>query len=638
MKFIKYFKIILNRFINYGNLGWLPLVLIAIFVLQNYFFNLWLNIPVGPYFVRRSIVTIALGFLLFGPAVLLKKPTKYLYLGLISLLTAAVLTLQFLYYSYSGGLLQTSALFYAKEGMTILATVKILITYHLAFFVIGPLIVIAVWILTNRGIIVEKILTKKEKITAGILIIFFIFSGYGYLLLREYMESGTIAYVFQYTRLFDVNSLVSKVGIANFSLGDAFTSGLRPDEVTAADKNFIESYTEQLSTTTPGINFGLLKGRNVILIQVESLENAVIEQKIANQEITPNLNKLANEGLYFSNYYAPIGPGTTADTEFMTLNSLYSLPGQVAFIKYAYNNYHALPSRLKENGYHTYSFHGDVSSFWNRANIYPQLGYEKWFGRKDYIIPRNLGAYDLGDKDFFEQTIPKLQALPQPFMATLITLSSHIPFELPSDLETLTIPTTTTLNWWQQQYLQSIHYTDRAIGNFINQLKTVGLYDNSLILIFGDHGTFTSISSALGVNNSVFLDLQPTQVPMIILAPGTLLQGKKTTPASHLDIYPTVTNLLGITSPTNIFGHDMIAGKNNVAVSRNLVSGTVNSFIANTLAYHAAADGIYEHGTCLEMPNKKKLPTEACRLFYDQQKKAVKASDLMVKGNLIKKF
>ena len=615
--------------------NYLPIALIFVFILQNHFFNAWLDIPVRPFFIRRTIVNFSLGVLIFLPAVLLKKWVKYLYLILSSILTGLIFVLQFLYYSFSGGFLQSSALFYASEGTTILDTVKTLLTYHLIFFAIGLLIILLAWILEYKKITSEKILNKKEKIFVGIAALIITFSGYGYIFLREYTEAGTTAHIYEYSKLYNVNALVGKIGVINFSIGDILTLGLHTDKATAADIDFVKKYKAEQTNTATSTNFGILKNRNLILIQIESLENAVIGQKINNQAITPNLNRLSNEGVYFSNYYAPIGPGTTADAEFMTLNSLYSLPDTVAFIEYAYNNYSALPGLLKENGYHTYAFHGDVPSFWNRANMYPQLGYEKWFGREDYIIPRKIGVYDLGDKDFFEQSIPKLKSLPQPFMATLITLTSHSPFKMPDDLKTINFPATTTLNELQQDYIQSIRYTDQAVGDFIEQLKSAGLYENSLILIYGDHSSFSKISSALKVNNSIFADLQTTQVPMIIIAPKTKLKGQKNIPSSHMDVYPTVANLLGFRPATNIFGHDMLDKKNHLAISRNLISGTIASIVTDNLAYHSASDGAFEHGTCIEMPNQKKISVDNCRTLYENSQNRVRASDLMVKGNMV---
>ena len=679
--------------------GWLPLVLVAIFVLQNYLFNLWLKIAPGEYVLRRTVVTAALGTLLFSPSVFLNKRFKYWYLAIISLLVAAIFTAQYLYYSYSGGFLQASALFYAGEGLAILPTVKTLLNWHLVVFAAGLLVVGGVWILEvfsdrfaalefsrrnspyplffkegrrtdlrrpdtsppfGKGRVgrvpsvggsgsslvgvgevqlsegwINSTLSKKQKLIIAATLALIVAIGYGSLFAIEKHEQGNAKLIYNYSQLYDVNSLVGKTGVVNFFLGDTIALALHTDKVNAAAASFVSDYKAKQQPPAPASDFGSLKGRNIIMIQVESLENAAIGQKFNGQEITPNLNKLAGDGLYFSNYYSPIGPGTTADAEFMTLNSLYSLPNTVAFIQYAFDKYTALPALLKQNGYGTYSFHGDAPSFWNRANIYPQLGYDKWFSADNYSIPRKIGNYDLGDKDFFSQSLPKLTVLPQPFMATLITLTSHTPFIIPDDLQTLNMPPPTNLSQLQWEYLQSIHYTDAAIGDFIDQLKTAGLYDNSVILIYGDHGSFTDIGKALGTNKSVFSDLQASQVPMIVLAPGTDLKGEKTTPASHLDVYPTVADLLGIKAPPEVFGHDMIDGNDTAAISRNEVSGTVKSFLTDTLAFHAGSDGQFADGECLAMPEKKTLDISACKTAYDAESDAVKASDIMVKGNLI---
>ena len=661
-------------------ISWLPLVLVVIFVIQNHLFNYWLNISPGNYVWRRSLVTAALGILLFAPALLINKRFKYPYLAVASLLAALIFSSQYLYYSYSGGFLQASALFYAGEGLAILPTVKTLLNWHLIVFAAGLLFVVWVWVMSaavarrtplptlplagegtdptsgvrplapdgervGRGVPPQvgfsvgrgdgETLTKKQKLIVAAALALIVTGGYWSLFWIEKHEEGNSDLLYNYSKLYDVNTLVGKAGVVNFFLGDTIALALHTDKVNAADASFVIGYKAKQQPPAPASDFGSLKGRNIIMIQVESLENAVIGQKFNGQEITPNLNKLTKSGMYFSNYYSPIGPGTTADAEFMTLNSLYSLPNTVAFIQYAYDKYTALPALLKQNGYGTYSMHGDVPSFWNRANIYPQLGYEKWFSRDDYVIPRKIGVYDLGDKDFLEQSIPKLAALPKPFMATLITLTSHTPFELPADLQTLNIPADSALTWQQKGYLQTVHYTDAAIGDLIGQLKTAGLYDNSLILIYGDHGSFTGIADALGVKNSVFPDLQTSQVPMIVLAPGTDLKGEKTTPASHLDVYPTIADLLGIKAPSGVFGHDMIDGNDTVAVSRNEVSGTVKSFLTDTLAFHAGSDGEFADGQCLAMPEKKTLDISACKSVYDAESDAVKASDIMVKGNLI---
>jgi phosphoglycerol transferase MdoB-like AlkP superfamily enzyme len=280
---------------------------------------------------------------------------------------------------------------------------------------------------------------------------------------------------------------------------------------------------------------------------------------------------------------------------------------------------------LDASGYTTAAMHGDVATFWNRSNMYPSLGYEKVFSKPDYTLPRQVGPEGLGDDDFFKQSLPKLESLPEPFMATLITLSTHTPFTLPSDLETLVIPKDTTLTPTQQQYLEAVHYSDQALGNFIAGLKADGLYKNSLIVIYGDHSAFIGTP-----------DSQSQHVPLIILAPGNVLpQGIDATPGSHLDLYPTVADLLGIQYPITVLGQDFFTTKTPVVTQRVPGTGAVKFIISSNLKYTGSIDGIFEHGTCTTFPQVMPVPTASCQALWEGQSSTTKASDLIVRYNLL---
>lgn len=614
---------------------YLIIFLILLLVIQNHLFNYWLDIFPSRYIIRRTIVSLALGLLLFGPAVLMSKRYKYLYLSIISLVVSIFFITQYFYYSYSGGFLQFSSLFYADQGATILGTVKSLLTYKLFLFILAPLILLVHAIWDYRKKIEEKELSKRRKIHAGIMLLLATTFCYGYLFAREYIDNGNTVLIYNYQRLYDVNALVSKMGVVNYSIGDMLNYALTSDKASAAELASIKNFSNK-NLEEKGKFYGLAKGRNLIFIQIESLDNTVINQKIEGQEITPNLNRLTKEGLYFSNYFAQIGPGTTADAEFSVQNSLYPLPNSVAFIKYPYNYYEALPKRLKESGYSSNVFHGDVLSFWNRANAYPGQGYENIYSKPDFVITRKVGPYDLPDQDFFDQSILKLKQMKQPFYSVLITLTSHTPFILPDDLNELSIVYSTELSWIQKGYLQSARYTDKAVGSFVEQLKSAGLYDNSVIIIYGDHGGFTNIASTMNIHKSIFFDIEYNQVPFIILAPKTKLNGEMKIPASHIDVYPTVANLLGIDLPsTTIFGQDLLSTKEPVVTYRNLISGTVRAVITDKFAYHSSSDGIFENGNCLELKEKKKVSVENCRGKFEEQNEFVEMSDLIIRNNLL---
>jgi phosphoglycerol transferase MdoB-like AlkP superfamily enzyme len=275
-----------------------------------------------------------------------------------------------------------------------------------------------------------------------------------------------------------------------------------------------------------------------------------------------------------------------------------------------------------------------VSTFWNRSNIYPGLGYEKTYTKEDYVIRNNSGFEYLNDGEFFTQSLPKMETFSSPYMATFITLSSHTPFIVPEKYKTLPVPADANFTETQKNYLHSIHYSDMALGNFIAALKANGEYENSLIAIYGDHGNLGGISESLGTSTSkIFPELRTSNVPLIILN-SSLPQKIYHAPGSHLDFYPTIANLLGVSPTSTLFGHDLL-GKNHRVTIRNAYSRATTAILTETIAYkNFTENGAYEGGQCLKMPMQTPLPLDDCRKMYNEELKATNASDLIIKGNL----
>ncbi len=606
-------------------IAWLPAVLTVLLVAETLVFNERLNVAPGLYMWRCAAASAALGAVLFFPAAFFtKRNSRYLYVFLISLPIGLIFISQFLYYRYSGGFLQASSLAYSNQAIDLVSTIKTLLTYTLLFFIIPPAIIIAGYMLANRDKKEIRLFAKEKAI------IFFLMAsifcvGYGTLLISEHRDFGSLGGLYNDSDMYNFSSLVAKAGIINFSLESMIEYTLQPHTASAADVAFLTDWAKGRALPVRGTDFGILKGKNVIFIQVESLENWVIGYTVNGVEVAPNLTELSEEGTYFTNYYSQDGEGNTADAEFSTQNSLYPLPDSVAFITHAQNQYDALPHVLDTNGYATAVMHGDVATFWNRSNMYPSLGYEKQFSKADYTLPRQVGPEGLGDDDFFKQSLPKLESLPEPFMATLITLSTHTPFTLPPDLETLVIPKNTTLTPTQQQYLEAVHYSDQALGNFIAGLQADGLYNNSLIVIYGDHSAFIGTP-----------DSQMQHVPLIVLAPGTALpQGVDPTPGSHLDLYPTVADLLGIQYPITVLGQDLFTAKTPVVTQRVAGTGAIKFIISANLKYTGSIDGIFEYGTCTTFPELAPVPVASCQTLWSQQASTTRASDLIVRYNLL---
>lgn len=625
------------------SLALVPLPLVAIFVLQNHFFNVWTHLYPNHNLASLLLGSTTLGILLFAPSIVIRPVYRYWYLLFMSIFTSAIFLSQYLYFSFFESFMQASALKYAWQAGPQFGTIMTLIDPRLLIFTLNTVLVLILFVIARKTRLYELTLIGREKMIAAVTIGVFVCIGYGMHLINE--DNGLYKITHPFQTIHELGSFtysphhtIQKIGIANYYIGDLIGMMLRTTVVTKADVHFVESLFQNKDTEQPDALFGTARGKNLIVIQVESLESSVMGKTIDGKEITPNLNKLAKEGLYFTNYFTQVGPGNTADAEFVTLNSLYPLTNTVAFVDFANNTYEALPKLLTQHGYRTYSLHGDVPDFWNRARIYPALGYEKAISKEYYGVTEE-DFETLSDHDFFTQSAQKMTAFPQPFMATLMTLTSHTPFVIPERHQTLSIPINTPFTQNQKDYLQSIHYTDATIGAFIADLKEKDLYKNSLIVIYGDHGTQTDIHTILtpATPENTLTSLEPNHVPLIIINPssGTAMKHTKAIPGSHLDLYPTIVHLLGMKTPRNTLGQNLLTTKHPVVVHRDPYFQVITSILTPHRAYENTTTGEFQEGTCIEIPSKKQLPLIECKELYDTQLASTEASDLLVKGNLL---
>ena len=155
---------------------------------------------------------------------------------------------------------------------------------------------------------------------------------------------------------------------------------------------------------------GLGKSKNLIVLQIEALQNFVINLNYNGQEITPNLNALVNDNssVYYDNYFQLLGRGNTADSEFVSQNSLYPSMEGPAYSEYQDNTFYGLPWLLRDNGYTPWVFHGYEKGFWNREAAYINQGFQRFISQEDYDFQEIIGM-GIGDEEFFDQTINYLK-------------------------------------------------------------------------------------------------------------------------------------------------------------------------------------------------------------------------------------
>lgn len=338
---------------------------------------------------------------------------------------------------------------------------------------------------------------------------------------------------------------------------------LSEDEIAAAAEEFAV-FRAKLAPPYPAA-FGAARGKNLIMIQAESLQSFAVGLRVNGREVTPNLNRFARDASFAGDLYVQTGLGNSADAEFLANAGLYPARSGVAYVRFADRSYDALPRLLRANGYAALAMHGDRAGFWNRAHMYPALGFERFVSKKDYDVDEVFGL-GLSDGSFFRQSLAMLEAQERPFYAFLVTLSSHYPFGFPELLKAAAFDQGDEAEGAiLRSYLAAIHYFDREFGKFIDGLKRGGLYDESVIILYGDHAAIpkwdaASLSKLLGKDLGDERSWRAVStVPLMVSVPGAAtLPHVRGRALGQIDIPSTAASLLGFEF-TSGFGRNIFA-------------------------------------------------------------------------------
>jgi len=338
-------------------------------------------------------------------------------------------------------------------------------------------------------------------------------------------------------------------------------------KLTSEDKNEIKNWFQNKNKDIlPNNEYsGIFKGKNLLVIQVESLENFVINQKVNGQEITPNLNKLLKNSIYFSNYNEEVNQGTTSDAELMTNTSIYPVASGSTFFRYPDNKYYnSLPNILKREGYYTQALHADKGSYWNWKTALESIGFQKCFDSSNYKQNETIGL-GLSDGSFLSQSESIIENSKKPYYNYVITMSGHAPFDLPDEYRKLKLNSDFD-DSYLGGYLQSVHYEDEQIGKFLDDLKKSGALDNTAVVIYGDHCGIhkyyqSDVESTKGAQS--FMVDNHKEVPFIIYDSDNSIKGKEIkTVGGQVDLMPTLLYLMGADKKEYI----------NTAMGRNLLN------------------------------------------------------------------
>lgn len=431
--------------------------------------------------------------------------------------------------------------------------------------------------------------------------------------------------------------IVQNIGLLSFHGIDAFKFIKSKDEkalpVTEDEKNKVKEFlTEKKNSQKkePAL-FGVGKDKNLIVIQVEALQEFVINRSVNGKEITPNLNKLIKNSLYFNNYYNETAGGGTSDAELLSNASMFPAKDGSAYIRFSGNDYYSMAVRLKEEGYNTSAMHAYKPGFWNRGVMYKTLGFDEFVNKNDYENDEIIGM-GLSDKSFLRQSLEHLQKYKEPYYSLLITLTSHFPFDGDKKYYS-SFDVGEYKDTFLGNYLESIHYADEALGEFIVELETCGLMDRSVLAIYGDHYAIPkdkkeSLSKFLEIENmDEYNWVKLQKVPMIIHIPGEKYTGIKSIAGGGVDFMPTILNIMGVASrDIPMFGRDLLNSPEGLAMLRH------GTFITDRYMCLVAEGVVYDIKTGERYPIEKLSEEKA------QALKHLEYSDLILENNLVKEL
>ena len=370
----------------------------------------------------------------------------------------------------------------------------------------------------------------------------------------------------------------------------------------------------------------IFKGKNMLVIHAESIQGFMLGSYMNGEEVTPTLNKLASEGLYYDNFYAQESVGTSSDSEFTFSTSLMPASTGTVAINYWDRDYTSIQKLVKDKGYFVFSMHGNNGSYWNRLNLHNSLGYDKFFNyTTDFDIDETIGL-GLSDKSFFRQAVPKIKDIDQNnknWYGALIMLTNHTPF---TDIERISDFDVTfkykkineETGLYEEvsapflegtklgSYFKSVHYADEALAQLLEDMDKEGLLDDTVVIIYGDHDAkvkeeeYDRYFNYNPFTDSVLEEGDPgyipvddfyyninRKVPFIIWQKEPEYEPKTiSTVMGMYDVLPTLGNMFGFSDPYAL-GHDVMSvgeDKENVVIFPN------GNFVTDTVYYNSQKD------------------------------------------------
>ncbi len=366
-----------------------------------------------------------------------------------------------------------------------------------------------------------------------------------------------------YEQFNDANKCMDISGIYHFAIRDTYKTYFQSSKYSSEDFDRADRYfAGKASASTPNEYTDALKGKNLIAIMLEGVDDWMISERY-----TPVMKYMMDNGINFSRYYAPtFGTGYTLGAEFCFNTGYYTPISAVSAVNYASNYYpYALPQLFRNMGYTTGSFHYNLPEFYNRRILHNSLGYEKYHCFQDYGLTAEEAQSDsniLKSDEIYADIVRD-----EPFFSFVITYSGHVPYDYDDAKLSLAKANHPELVDKDMDFEENACYilardTDDFMRMLLERLHSDGKLDDTAILVYTDHYAYGySDSEKLAALNKNCGDDINYRVPAFIYATG-IEPVRVTKPVMTADLLPTVINLFGLEDTHTYIGNDVMSPDN----------------------------------------------------------------------------
>ena len=280
--------------------------------------------------------------------------------------------------------------------------------------------------------------------------------------------------------------------------------------------------------------------KNLVIIVEESL-GAEFVGSLGGLDLTPNLDELVNDGIWFTNMYAT-GTRSVRGLEAIVSGFTPTPSRSVVKLGKSQRNFFTLAQLLGEHGYDSSFIYGGEAQFDNMRRFFMNNGFEKVIDEKDYDSPSFVGSWGVSDEDLFDKAHAEFsRKRDKPFFGLVFTSSNHSPYQFPDGKIELFDAEKNTVN-------NAVKYADYALGRYIDAARKSDYWDDTVFLIVADHNS--------RVYGSDLVPVSRFHIPALILG-GSVPPRMFDPVASQIDLAPTLLSIIGVSSEHPMIGHDL---------------------------------------------------------------------------------